>query len=69
MASPNAAGVAALIRAYNPSFTYAEVIQKLIDGGQTETSLTGITRYGKAINANDSIKHLKQVTGVSVSLQ
>lgn len=69
MASPNAAGVAALIWAYNPSFTFTEVIQKLIDGGQTETSLTGTTRYGKAINANDSIKHLKQVTGVSVSLQ
>ncbi len=69
MASPNAAGVAALIWAYNPSFTYTEVIQKLIDGGQAETALTGTTRYGKAINANDSIKHLKQVTGVSVSLQ
>lgn len=69
MATPNVAGVAALIWAYNPSFTFTEVIQKLIDGGQTETALTGTTRYGKAINANDSIKHLKQVTGVSVSLQ
>lgn len=69
MASPNAAGVAALIRAYNPSFTYQETIQKLIDGEVSESSLTSRTKYGKAINANDSIKHLKQVTGVTAVLQ
>ncbi|EOQ95053.1 peptidase, S8/S53 family [Leptospira wolbachii serovar Codice str. CDC] len=69
MATPNAAGVAALIRSYNPSFTYADVITKLIEGGVTETALTGTTQYGKAINAGNSIKHLKQVTGVTAVLQ
>ncbi|MCW7470783.1 S8 family serine peptidase [Leptospira kanakyensis] len=69
MATPNAAGVAALIRSYNQSFTYQDVITKLIEGGVTETALTGTTRYGKAINANASIKHLKQVTGVTAVLQ
>ncbi|PKA10463.1 S8 family serine peptidase [Leptospira meyeri] len=69
MATPNAAGVAALIRSYNPSFTYAEVITKLIEGGVAESSLAGTTQYGKAINANASIKHLKQVTGVTAVLQ
>lgn len=65
MATPNAAGVAALIRSYNPLFTYAEVIQKLIDGGTIATSLSSNTKYGKSINANDSMKHINQVTGVS----
>ncbi|TGM66050.1 peptidase S8 [Leptospira meyeri] len=69
MATPNAAGVAALIRSYNPSFTYADVITKLIEGGVAETALAGTTQYGKAINANASIKHLKQVTGVTAVLQ
>ncbi|EMY70210.1 S8 family serine peptidase [Leptospira vanthielii] len=69
MATPNAAGVAALIRSYNPSFTYSDVITKLIEGGVTETALTGTTQYGKAINANASLKHLKQVTGVTAVLQ
>ncbi|MDF3821545.1 S8 family serine peptidase [Leptospira sp. 96542] len=69
MASPNAAGVAALIRSYNPNFTYSDVITKLIEGGVTEGALTGTTKYGKAINANDSLKHLKQVTGVTAVLQ
>lgn len=69
MATPNAAGVAALIRSYNPSFTYADVITKLIEGGVTEAALTGTTQYGKAINANASLKHLKQVTGVTAVLQ
>lgn len=65
MATPNAAGVAALIRSYNPLFTYADVIQKLIDGGTIATSLSSNTKYGKSINANDSMKHINQVTGVS----
>ncbi|XDD56007.1 S8 family serine peptidase [Leptospira sp. WS4.C2] len=69
MATPNAAGVAALIRSYNPSFTYLDVITKLIEGGVTEAALTGTTQYGKAINANASLKHLKQVTGVTAVLQ
>ncbi|PKA13532.1 peptidase S8 [Leptospira meyeri] len=69
MATPNVAGVAALIRAYNPLLTHAEVIQKLIDGGTATASLTANTKYGKSINANESVKHLNQVTGVSATLQ
>ncbi|XDD48562.1 S8 family serine peptidase [Leptospira sp. WS39.C2] len=69
MATPNVAGVAALIRSYNPSFTYQEVITKLIEGGVAETALSGTTQYGKAVNANNSLKHLKQVTGVTAVLQ
>ncbi|TGL62647.1 S8 family serine peptidase [Leptospira jelokensis] len=69
MATPNVAGVAALIRSYNPSFTYQDVITKLIAGGVAETALSGTTQYGTAINANNSLKHLKQVTGVTLQLQ
>ncbi|TGL20818.1 peptidase S8 [Leptospira yanagawae] len=69
MATPNVAGVAALIRSYNPSFTYQDVITKLIEGGVAETALSGTTQYGTAINANNSLKHLKQVTGVTLQLQ
>lgn len=69
MATPNAAGVAALIRSYNPSFTYQDVITKFIEGGVAEAALAGTTQYGKAINASASIKHLKQVTGVTAVLQ
>ncbi|WP_322113154.1 S8 family serine peptidase [Leptospira kanakyensis] len=69
MATPNVAGVAALIRAYNPLLNNAEVIQKLIDGGSAAASIASITKYGKSINANDSVKHLNQVTGVTATLQ
>ncbi|TGL02150.1 S8 family serine peptidase [Leptospira levettii] len=69
MATPNVAGVAALIRAYNPLFTYSEVIQKLIDGGTATASISSNTKYGKAINANASVKHINQVTGVTATLQ
>ncbi|TGL41462.1 S8 family serine peptidase [Leptospira perdikensis] len=69
MATPNAAGVAALIRSYNPLLTYTEVIQKLIAGGTATASLSANTQYGKSINANASAKHLNQVTGVTATLQ
>ncbi|MCW7492465.1 S8 family serine peptidase [Leptospira sp. 2 VSF19] len=70
MAAPNVSGVAALIRSYNgTTFTYQDVITKLIEGGVTATDISTITKYGKTINANASIKHLKQVTGVTAVLQ
>lgn len=70
MAAPNVSGVAALIRSYNgTTFTYQDVITKLIEGGVAATDISTITRYGKTINANASIKHLKQVTGVTAVLQ
>lgn len=72
MAAPNVSGVAALIRSYNGiSFTYQDVITKLIEGGvvATDINISAATKYGKTINANASIKHLKQVTGVTAALQ
>lgn len=69
MATPNVAGVAALIRAYNPQLNFTEVIQKLIDGGTATASIASNTKYGKSINAEDSVKHLNQVTGVTATLQ
>lgn len=69
MATPNTAGVVALIRAYNPLLNNIEVIQKLIDGGTATASISANTKYGKSINANASAKHLNQVTGVTATLQ
>jgi thermitase len=69
MASPYAAGVAALLRAYNPNFTYQDTLNKMIEGGTPETALTNTTRYGKAVNANHSMKSLNQITGVTAELQ
>ncbi|MCG6153737.1 S8 family serine peptidase [Leptospira bandrabouensis] len=69
MATPNVAGVVALIRAYNPLLNHTEVIQKLIDGGSATASIASNSKYGKSINANASVKHLNQVTGVTATLQ
>lgn len=69
MASPYAAGVAALLRAYNPSFTYQDTLNKMIEGGTSETALTDTTKYGKAVNANNSMKSLDQISGVTAELQ
>ena len=69
MASPHVAGLAALLRSYNPNFTAAQTIQKIIDGGESATSLIGKTKYGVSVNADNSMRDLDQITGVTATLQ
>ncbi|HBS04453.1 MAG TPA: peptidase S8, partial [Leptospiraceae bacterium] len=69
MAAPHVAGLAALLRAYNPDFDAATTIQKIIDGGEANTSISSNTKYGVSINADNSMRDLDQVTGVTATLQ
>ncbi|WCL48478.1 S8 family serine peptidase [Leptospira sp. GIMC2001] len=69
MASPHVAGLAALLRSHNANFSYLDTKNKIIAGGTSESTLTAITRYGVAANANNSMKHLDQVTNVTATLQ
>nr|WP_294936038.1 S8 family peptidase [uncultured Flavobacterium sp.] len=67
MASPNVAGVAALIRSYYPSLTAAQVKQVIMDSGTTltqnvtvgETQLTKsfkeVSKSGKIVNAYNAL--------------
>lgn len=67
MASPNAAGVAAMVRAYYPSLTAAEVKQVLMESGITLTQdikvgerkiqkpFNTVSKSGKIINAYNAI--------------
>ena len=68
MASPNAAGVAALIRSYYPDLKASEVKQILMDSGlpinlkvnlggdpANQRSFTELSRTGKIVNAYNAI--------------
>lgn len=68
MASPNVAGVAALIRAYYPDLTAVQVKHILMDSGTplstsinlageagTQTTLTAISKTGKIVNAYNAL--------------
>ncbi len=69
MASPHVAGLATLLRAYNPSFTATEVVNAIKNGGTTVAALSGITTTGKAVNAMGALAYINTPTGLSASVQ
>jgi subtilisin family serine protease len=69
MASPLVAGLATMLRAYNPQFTSDDVVAAIENGGSPVASLAGITKTGNAVNAIKSLAYIKAPTGLSASVQ
>ena len=69
MAAPHVAGLAALIWAYNPDYSYLDVASSIKNGGKSLSALAGLTTTGKAVNAMGSLKFINQPTGVTLRLQ
>ena len=65
MASPHVAGVAAMLKAYNPNFTYQEIVNSILLGGVAAPSLSGVTSTGKSVNAMSSLAYINAPTGVA----
>ncbi|MBW1742439.1 MAG: S8 family serine peptidase, partial [Deltaproteobacteria bacterium] len=55
MATPHVSGLAALIWAENPGFTYNDVKDRILDGVDVVSGLTGLILNAGRINANNSI--------------
>lgn len=66
MASPEVAGVAALVWAHNPLFTYADVANAVKYGGRPTPALSGKTTTGKAVDALGSLAYINPPTGIAV---
>jgi subtilisin family serine protease len=64
MAAPAVAGLATLLRSYNPRFGYADVVTAIVAGGRPVASLAGNTSSGKAIDVASSLAHVKAPTGL-----
>ncbi|SNB23378.1 putative S8 subtilisin family serine endopeptidase [Flavobacterium psychrophilum] len=75
MASPNVAGVAALVRAYYPSLTASQVKHIIMDSGTlltnsfnlagaegTQTTLASISKTGKIVNAYNALVLAEKMT-------
>ncbi len=69
MASPHVAGLAAMIMAYNPSYTYTDAVSSIKNGGDPVASLAGVTTTGRAVNAMGSLRYINPPTGVSAVVQ
>ena len=65
MASPEAAGVATMLRAFNPQYTYADVVNAIKIGGRTVAALAGKTTTGKAVDAMGALAYINPPTGVT----
>jgi thermitase len=65
MASPMVAGLATMLRAYNPSYTYADVVNSIKNAGTATASLAGKTVTGKAVNVMPSLAYINTPTGLA----
>jgi subtilisin family serine protease len=68
MSSPHVVGLTALIWAYNPQFTYLDVIRAITEGGDSLAALQGKTVSGKAVDAMGSLQYIQAPTGLTPSL-
>ncbi len=69
MASPHVAGLAALIWAYNPGYTYSDVANSVKNGGESIVALAGRTTTGRAANAMGSLRYINPPSGVAAVIQ
>jgi len=69
MASPAVAGLATMLRAYNPQYTYADVVASIKNSGRAVASLSGKTTTGKAVDAMKSLAYINAPTGLSAAVQ
>lgn len=65
MAAPHVSGLAAMIWASNPSYTYADVIRSVEGGGDSVAALQGVTVTGRAVDALGSLQFISPPTNVS----
>lgn len=68
MASPQVAGIAAMVRAFNPNYTYAHTVAAIKNGGESVAALSGITTTGRSANAMGALSYISEPTGVVASV-
>lgn len=69
MATPHVAGIATMIRAFNPDYTYSQTVEAIKNGGEYVAALSGKTTTGRAANAMGSLSYVTQPTGVAAVVQ
>jgi thermitase len=69
MASPEVAGLATMLRAYNQQYTYADAINAIKMGGRATASLAGKTTTGNAVDVMSSLAYINPPTGLTATVQ
>jgi len=63
MATPHVAGIATMIRARNPNFTFTDVVNAILTGGDLESSMSAGTKTGRVADAFGALKFIPDTTG------
>ena len=69
MATPEVAGLAVMLRAYNPQYTYADTVNAIKNGGRSVAALAGKTTTGKAVDVMSSLAYINPPTGLTATVQ
>ena len=69
MATPEVAGLATMLRAYNQQYTYADAVNAIKKGGRATASLAGKTTTGNAIDVMSSLAYINPPTGLTATVQ
>jgi subtilisin family serine protease len=69
MATPAVAGLATMLRAFNPQYTAADVVANIKNSGRTTGSLAGITTTGRAVDAMKALSYISRPTGLTATVQ
>ena len=69
MATPEVAGLAAMLRAYNPRYTHADTVNAIKNAGRAVAALSGKTTTGRAVDAMASLAYINPPTGLSAAVQ
>ena len=69
MASPMVAGLAAMLRAYNPQYTYADTVGAIKNGGRSVPTLNGKTTTGRGIDVMSSLAYINPPAGLTATVQ
>ncbi|MGC2519383.1 MAG: S8 family serine peptidase [Burkholderiales bacterium] len=68
MASPEVAGLAAMLRAYNPQYNYADTVNAIKNGGRSVPALAGKTTTGKAVDVMSSLAYINPPAGLTATV-
>ena len=69
MATPHVAGIAAMVRAYNPDYTYADTVAAIKQGGEYLGALDGVTSTSNAANAMGALSFINPPSGLTAVVQ
>lgn len=65
MAAPEVAGLATMLRAYNPQFTHVDTVNAIKNGGRSVAALVGKTTTGKAVDVMSTLAYINPPTGLT----